>query len=128
MATIIFLVLIALSAYISGWKEAVFFLLVAFLLVVSISTICVETDMISEKALPYIGQTIFSALGVVVLFRILLKCQFSVSRISNFKAKEPYEFTPLDSPGNDPRLLSRYPIAGADPRKRREDAHSAESE
>lgn len=55
--------------------------------------------------------------GIYMAFRILIKMNERKSNMSMTRSREAFEFTPLDHKANDPRILSKYPIGGPDPRE-----------
>jgi hypothetical protein len=55
--------------------------------------------------------------GLYMAFRIHYMMNSKPSNISSHKSNEPFEFSPLSHEANDPRILSKHPIDGDDPRK-----------
>ena len=72
------------------------------------------------EAAGYFFNTYQAIVGIYMVFRIHTKMHGRRSNnMSMARSREPFEFTPLDHKANDPRILSKYPIDGPDPRETR---------
>jgi len=65
----------------------------------------------------YIFGTYQVIAGIYMALRLYMIKNKSNSNVSDIYTDEPFEFTPLNHESNDPRIISRHPIEGPDPRK-----------
>jgi len=65
----------------------------------------------------YIFGTFQAIAGIYMALRLHMIMNKSNSNVSHIYTDEPFEFTPLNHESNDPRIISRHPIDGPDPRK-----------
>lgn len=69
------------------------------------------------KEAAYIFNAYQAVAGIYMAFRLHLKMNDRKENVSMVHTDAPFEFTPLNHDGNDPRLLSKHSIDGPDPRK-----------
>ncbi|GHB97037.1 hypothetical protein [Cerasicoccus arenae] len=110
-------IIIILSVLISIWgskKEAFVYFFLAF--------IGFLVALIGEDSVTGVGHwcgVYLAVVSIVFTFRLHRHLNWRPSNISDYYADEHVDFTPLEHGGNDPRILSKHPIDGADPRKQR---------
>ncbi|PXA04158.1 hypothetical protein DDZ13_08955 [Coraliomargarita sinensis] len=69
------------------------------------------------KEAGYIFNAYQAIAGIYMAFRLHLLLNKGNSNMSDIHTDEPFEFTPLNHNSNDPRVISKHPIDGPDPRK-----------
>jgi hypothetical protein len=112
MLLIIYMGLVAAIAIWGTKKEALVLALIWFVglfVVASLGKVGREAGAIFQ---------VFQAIvGVYMALRLHLIVNKGRSNMSSMHTDQPFTFTPLDHEANDPRINSKHPIDGPDPRQ-----------